>query len=54
MTGEEQEGLRDDACLHVRNKLKANGTATLHTLWLVQAEVAAASVVLRTWVCPCT
>lgn len=50
VAGEEQEGLGDDARPHVRDELQADGTAALHSLRLVEAEVAAAAVILRTWV----
>lgn len=51
VAGEEQEGLGDDASAHVCDELQANGTATLNTLRLVEAEVAAAAIILCTWVC---
>lgn len=50
VAGEEQEGLGDDARPHVGDELQADGTAALHALRLVEAEVAAAAVVLRTLV----
>lgn len=48
MAGEEQEGLGDDAGPHVGDELQADGAAALHTLRLVQAQVAAAAVGLGT------
>lgn len=46
--GEEQEGLGDDAGSHVGNELQADGTAALNALRLVEAEVTAATIILRT------
>lgn len=53
VAGEEQEGLGDNAGPHVGDELQANGTAALHALRLVEAEVAAAAVTVRTWVRTC-
>lgn len=51
MAGEEQEGLGDDAGSHVGDEFESDGTAALNALRLVEAEVAAAAIVLRTRVC---
>lgn len=48
VAGEEQEGLRDDAGLHVCDELQADGTTALNALRLVEAEVTAAAVILCT------
>lgn len=48
VSGEEQEGLRNDAGPHVGNKLQADGAAALHTLRLVKTQVAAAAIGLGT------
>lgn len=45
---EEQEGLRYDAGSHVGDEFEADGTATLNALRLVETEVTAAAVTLRT------
>lgn len=53
VAGEEQEGLGDDAGPHVGDELQADGTAALNALRLVEAQVAAAAVTLRTRVRTC-
>ena len=45
---EEQESLRNNACPHVGDELQANGTATLHTLWLVEAQGTAEAIIFCT------
>lgn len=52
VAGKQQEGLGYDAGPHVCDELQTDGTAALNTQGLVEAEVAAAAVVLGTWVCP--
>lgn len=52
VTGEEQEGFRDNARAHVAHELKADGTCARHTLWPIQAQMTTATIVLGACVCP--
>jgi hypothetical protein len=51
--GEYQEGLGDYAGLHVTQQLQANGAATLGGTWGEEAQMAAPSISIRTWVGSC-
>lgn len=48
MSGEEQEGLGNNAGPHVGDELQPDGAAALHALRLVQTQVATAAVGLGT------
>lgn len=50
---EHQEGLRDNAGLHVAQQLQANGAAALGGMRGEEAEMAAPSIPIRTWVGSC-
>lgn len=47
----EQEGLRDDAGPHVSDQFQTDGAVALHAVRREEAQVAAAAVGVRTWVC---
>lgn len=49
--GENKKGFWNDAGLHVTQQLQSNGTGTSALLRGEETQVAAASIVLGTWIC---
>ncbi len=54
VAGEQQEGLGDDAGAQIGHELQTVGTRARHALWLIEAQVTAAAVSVRTRVHTCT
>jgi len=54
VAGEQQEGLGDDAGVQIGHELQTVGTRARHALWLIEAQVTAAAVSVRTRVHTCT